>query len=98
MTDKAGKEGNKADKAGGNSADETMMPKKSVFEPSRAWNHRPAPEIESDYLQSLSLSKAQRDANLIDLIDFLVALPKRLLLLVDEMKRFEEQLLSLIHI
>lgn len=94
MTDKAGKEGNKADKAGGDSADDTMMPTKSVFEPSRAWNHRPAPEIESDYLQSLSLSKAQRDANLIDLIDFLVALPKKLLLLVDEMKRFEEQLRS----
>lgn len=94
MTERAGEKWKAADISRRMSAVDTMAPEKSVFRPNRAWNHRPAPEIESDYLQSLSLSKAQRDANLIDLVDFLVGLPKKLLLLVEEMKKFEEHLRS----
>jgi len=80
------------DKAGLESVNETLNRKKSVLEAVRPWNHRPAPEIESEYLQLLSLSRARRDANFLDLVDFLVALPERLLLMAAEMKGFEDQL------
>ena len=85
---------NKAEDGGRKSADETVSAKKSVFGSIRPWNQRSAPDIESDFLQSLSLSRARRDANLIDLVDFLAGLPRKLMQLAVEMKKFEEHLRS----